>query len=114
MSDFYFTLVINRYSDPPNKILIGKNGKETPIDFSSAPIKDGNFGTSGIVLVFRDISEKLEAKELIEKQRIFLRQIIDTDPNFISVKNSDGKFELTNKAAAEALGTTVDAIVGKE
>lgn len=97
-----------------NKTLIGKNGKETPIDFSSAPIKDENGEISGIVLVFRDITEKLEAKELIEKQRIFLRQIIDTDPNFISVKNSDGKFELTNKAAAEALGSTVDDIVGKD
>ncbi len=97
-----------------NKILIGKNGKETPIDFSSAPIKDDNGEISGIVLVFRDIAEKLEAKELIEKQRIFLRQIIDIDPNYISVKNYDGKFELTNKAAAEALGTTVDEIIGRE
>ena len=82
--------------------MIGKNGEETPIDFSSAPIRDNNGRISGIVLVFRDITEKLEAKELIEKQRIFLRQIIDTDPNIISVKNSEGKFELTNKAAAEA------------
>ena len=97
-----------------NKILIGKDGKETPVDFSSAPIKDKNGEISGIVLVFRDITEKLEAKELIEKQRIFLKQIIDTDPNYISVKNSDGKFELTNKAAAEALGTTVDDIIGKD
>ena len=96
-----------------NKILIGKNGEETPIDFSSAPIRDNNGRISGIVLVFRDITEKLEAKELIEKQRIFLRQIIDTDPNIISVKNSEGKFELTNKAAAEALGTSVEDIVGK-
>ncbi len=96
-----------------NKILVGKNGKETPIDFSSAPIKDEKELISGIVLVFRDITEKNRAKELIEKQRIFLRQIIDTDPNYITVKDAQGKYELTNKATAEALGTTVEEIVGK-
>jgi len=96
-----------------NITLIGKNGKETPIDFSSAPIKDENGEISGIVLVFRDITEKINAKELIEKQRVFLRQIIDTDPNYISVKDVEGKFELTNKATAEALGTNIDEIIGK-
>ncbi len=96
-----------------NKILVGKNGKETPIDFSSAPIKNEKELISGIVLVFRDITEKNKAKELIEKQRVFLRQIIDTDPNYITVKDAHGKYELTNKATAEALGTTVEDIVGK-
>ena len=96
-----------------NITLIGKNGKETPIDFSSAPIKEENGKISGIVLVFRDITDKIEAKELIEKQRVFLRQIIDTDPNFISVKDIEGKYELTNKAVAEALGTNIDEIIGK-
>lgn len=96
-----------------NITLIGKNGKETQIDFSSAPIKDENGEISGIVLVFRDITDKIKSKELIEKQRVFLRQIIDTDPNFISVKDIEGKFELTNKAVAEALGTNTEEILGK-
>ena len=96
-----------------NKILIGKKGKETPVDFSSAPIKDENQVVSGIVIVFRDITERNRAKELIERQRLFLRQIIDTDPNYISVKDSQGKFELSNKAAAEALGTSAEEIVGR-
>ena len=99
-----------------DKILISKNGTETPVDFSSAPIKDENdlqLPLIGIVLVFRDITERKKTKGLIEKQKIFLREIIDTDPNYITVKNAEGKFELTNKAVAEALGTTTDEIVGK-
>ncbi len=100
-----------------DKILISKNGVETPVDFSSAPIKDENGSQPllvGVVLVFRDITERKKAKDLIEKQRTFLREIIDTDPNYITVKNAKGKFELTNRAIAEALGTTVDELVGRE
>ncbi|MFO7447118.1 MAG: PAS domain S-box protein [Ignavibacteriaceae bacterium] len=96
-----------------NKILTAKDGVETFIDFSAAPIKNEKNQTDGVVLVFRDISEKKKAKELIERQRIFLRQIIDTDPNYITVKDAEGRFELTNRAVAEALGTTTDDIVGR-
>jgi len=96
-----------------NKILVAQNGKETPVDFSSAPIKGENNSIAGVVLVFRDITERKKAKEILEKQKVFLKQIIDTDPNYIAVKNSKGKFELTNKAMAYAFGTTVDEIIGK-
>jgi PAS domain S-box-containing protein len=103
----------NRIVGETDKVLIAKDGSETPVDFSSAPIKDGNDSVGGVVLVFRNISERKKTKELLEKQRLFLREIIDTDPNFITVKNSEGKFELTNKAVANALGTTTEKIVGK-
>jgi PAS domain S-box-containing protein len=39
-------------------ILIGKDGKECHIDDSAAPILDANAHTIGIVLVFRDISDR--------------------------------------------------------
>ena len=96
-----------------NKILISKDGHEVPIDFSSAPINYNATAPAGAVLVFRDISERIKSKRIIEKQRIFLRNIIDTDPNYISVKNAEGKFELANKAIAEALGTATETLQGK-
>jgi PAS domain S-box-containing protein len=96
-----------------NKVLVRKDKTEAFIDFSSAPIKKVNNEITGIVLVFRDVSERIDAKKIIEKQKIFLRQIIDTDPNYITVKNAEGKFELTNKATAEALGSTTEEIIGK-
>ena len=96
-----------------NKVVISKDGIETPIDFSAAPINFGNEKTAGAVLVFRDISERIKANQIIEQQQKFLRNIIDTDPNYISVKNAEGKFELTNKATAEAFGTTPDKMLGK-
>ncbi len=43
--------------------LISKNGTETPIADSGAPIRNDQGDIIGIVLVFRDISEKIEAEK---------------------------------------------------
>ena len=39
-------------------VLIGRDGREIPIDDSGAPIHDGRGRLSGVVLVFRDITER--------------------------------------------------------
>jgi PAS domain S-box-containing protein len=43
-------------------VLLAKNGTEIPIDDSGAPIVDANGDMIGIVLVFRDISERKRAE----------------------------------------------------
>jgi len=43
----------------------------------------------------------------------FLRQVIDTNPHLIFVKDWDGRYVLANLAVAEFLGTTVEELVGK-
>jgi len=44
-------------------ILITKDGKEIPIDDSSAPIKDKSGNLIGVALVFRDITERRKAEK---------------------------------------------------
>src|SRR5262245_50125699 len=39
-------------------VLIARDGTERPIDDSAAPIPDGAGGLAGVVLVFRDVSER--------------------------------------------------------
>ena len=43
---------------PPDTILIGKAGREFPIEDIAAPIRDAHGRVSGAVLVFRDITER--------------------------------------------------------
>ncbi|MBA3554013.1 MAG: PAS domain S-box protein, partial [Gemmatimonadales bacterium] len=43
----------------------------------------------------------------------FLRQILDTNPNLVFVKDRDGRFALANRAAAELYGSTPELLVGK-
>ena len=44
-------------------VLIRKDGSEVPIDDSGAPIRDKDGKTTGVVLVFRDITERKEAED---------------------------------------------------
>lgn len=64
----------------------------------------------GIML---DITEQKRAEEELRLSHAFLRQVIDSDPNFIFAKDREGRFTLVNKAVADAYGTTVDNLIGK-
>jgi len=50
-------------------VLLSRDGRETPIDDSGAPIKNDKGDTIGFVLVFRDISERRRAEEEKEKMQ---------------------------------------------
>jgi PAS domain S-box-containing protein len=43
----------------------------------------------------------------------FLRQVIDTNPHLIFVKDWDGKYVLANEAVADLYGTKVEQLLGK-
>jgi len=60
-----------------------------------------------------EVGERQRAEEALEGQRSFLRQIIDINPNFIFVKDRNGRFTLVNQVMAEAYGTTVEGLTGK-
>jgi PAS domain S-box-containing protein len=53
-------------------VLIDKNGGETPIDDSGAPIKDADGKLLGVVLVFRDVSERRRADH--EREELLARE----------------------------------------
>lgn len=55
-----------RATDLDNKILISKDGYERIIENTLSPIKDKSGSTIGMVLVFRDCSEKNEKRKEIE------------------------------------------------
>ena len=61
----------------------------------------------------RYLADQTRHAEEQERAHVLIRQIIDTDPNFIFAKDRDGRFLLANKAVAEAYGTTVDGLIGK-
>jgi len=61
----------------------------------------------------RHTAEQKRAEKELRKSHAFIRQIIDTDPNFIFAKDREGRFTLVNKAVADAYGTTVESLIGK-
>lgn len=57
-------------------------------------------------------SERDRVEEALKLSEAQLRQIIDLVPHMIFVKDWNGRFLLSNKAVAEAYGTTVDRLTG--
>src|SRR2546423_10809901 len=49
----------------------------------------------------------------LDAQREFLKAVVETSPNPIFVKNSEGRFTLVNKAVELAYGRSTQAILGK-
>ena len=50
-------------------LLINRSGEEIPIDDSAAPIRDAEGRVLGVVLVFRDVSERRQAEKELEAGR---------------------------------------------
>lgn len=56
----------------------------------------------------------LQASELaLQKQKAFLSQVINSNPNVIFVKDRQGRFILANQALANTYGTTLENLIGK-
>ena len=58
-------------------VLIKKDKTEIAIDDSGAPIKDKEGKTSGVVLIFRDITERKKAEEKIEDYQKNLERLVE-------------------------------------
>ncbi len=50
---------------PPNVLLLARNGKETPVYCKATPIKDAEEHTTGVVVIFNDITERKRAEEAL-------------------------------------------------
>ncbi len=53
--------------------LKSKDGRHIPIDDSAAPVRDPSGKISGVVLVFRDISERVQQARLLEQRNLELQ-----------------------------------------
>ncbi|HSC55686.1 MAG TPA: PAS domain S-box protein, partial [Nitrospira sp.] len=67
----------------------------------------------GISTAVGDATDGQRTEEALRKSHAFIRQIIDTDPNFVFAKDRQGRFTLVNQAVANCYGTTVEGLLGK-
>src|SRR6266478_6228250 len=85
-------------------LLLSKDGKEFDIEDSAAPILTNTGEGFGVVLVFRDITEKKWAEEETKRQKELLQLILGSIADGVVVADSNGKFLLFNAAAQQVLG----------
>ncbi len=85
-------------------LLIGKNGTETPVDDSAAPIRDSAGQITGAVLVFRDVSQRREEERRLSNAASFTRSIIDALSEMVIVLDRRTRILAMNRSAGEAFG----------
>ena len=90
-------------------LLVSRDGTERPIDDNAAPIHEPNGEISGVVLVFRDVSERRKAD--LAAQR--LAAIVHSSDDAIISKNLSGIIITWNEGAKRLFGYSEEEIIGK-
>jgi PAS domain S-box-containing protein len=70
-------------------------------------------GEEFIVAIGRDVSRQKQAQQALRESEEFMRQVIDTTPACIFIKDYQGKFLLVNKMMADFHNSTPEEMVGK-
>jgi len=94
-------------------ILVDRNGERRPIDDSAAPIRNEDGSIGGVVMTFRDVSDRRSAEREIRAQRDQLNAILRGVSDGITAMSPDGRIVFANDAAARTSGfSTVDEMLG--
>ncbi|HEV8613382.1 MAG TPA: PAS domain S-box protein, partial [Gemmatimonadales bacterium] len=85
-------------------ILIARDGTVTPIDDSAAPIRDAEGNLIGVVLVFRDVTERRRAERAIRESEAHKAAILETALDGVITIDHEGKVLEFNPAAERMFG----------
>ena len=92
---------------------IRKDGTRFFVQLSSDIVKDPDGRPIAIVTTCEDITERKRAEEMITQERNLLRTLIDNLPDYIFVKDTEGRFLINNIAHALFLGAVEqDDLIG--
>ena len=93
-------------------ILAAKDGTETHIDDSGAPIRNDDGDLIGIVLVFRDINERRAAEHERDVATAQLHQVLETTTDAIISVDRNWRISYRN-APATAVVAPIDPFIGR-
>ncbi len=93
---------------------LDKNGQTHWLLTSKMPLKNDKGEIYGIVGIGRDITEQKKAQVALQNERNLLLTLIDTLPDLINYKDTNGRYLLNNRAHLRALGAEKqEDVIGK-
>ncbi len=94
-------------------VLISRQGAETPIDDSAAPIRDNAGNITGVVLTFRDVSERQRDQQALQESEERFRVLVEGVQDYaIFMLDPAGRVTSWNAGAERLLGYRSHEIQG--
>lgn len=95
-------------------VLIAKNGHESDISDSCAPIRDRDSTVIGAVLVFRDVTTEYALQQSLQDSAAFVQTILHTvKDSIVTLHAHSGKIESVNPSAERLFGLPGASMVGR-
>lgn len=79
--------------------VVGPEGTETPVELTTVSVEW--YGTASILVLMRDITDRIEQKRTIDRERSFLQAVIEATKDAILVTNDDWDIVHYNDRFAE-------------
>ncbi len=94
-------------------LLLARDGREIPLDDSAAPVRDELGTVRGVVLVFRDVTERKQTEEqLIAQQRLY-QSVTDNASVALFIMDDKQQCVFMNPAAEQLTGYTQPQASGR-
>ena len=84
--------------------LIARDGKQTAIEDSAAPIRNAAGHITGAVMVFHDVSERRQTEEALRQSEERFRASFHQAAVGMAIASSEGRFEQINERFSQILG----------
>ncbi len=91
-----------------------RNGLINWTSTTKVPLRNTNGVIIGLVGITREINELMKAQEGRERERNLLRTLIDNLPDYIYIKDTEGRFIIGNNAVVKSFGFSLEEdLIGK-
>lgn len=90
-----------------------KNGEIFWDSTTIYPIKDFQDNITHYISIKVDVTEYVIMEKYLDREKKFLKTVIDTVPSLIFVKDFKGRYVLVNKSMEEVYGISKEDIIGK-
>lgn len=94
--------------------LVWPDGLSTWVSATKVPLKKADGTIIGTLGISRDITSQYEISQTLELERDRLRTLIDHLPDYVFIKDREGRFVTVNRAHYELFGcSSEDEVIGK-
>jgi PAS domain S-box-containing protein len=94
-------------------ILVSRSGNRTYIEDSAAPISSENGAITGVVLTFRDVTEKRKSQEALNKSEKRFRAMVEKSSEVVVIANIQRIIQYVTGSITSMLGYSVGEYSGK-